>query len=121
MLGDARRCADLLFVLGASQHLTTVLLRQAEAWEAAFLADCQGLGAPAWPGIWPRCAPGCPTSCPRRSFGTGCGSTATRAYLRIGTRDLLSLARLEETTRELSCLADAAVEVACELQPGAAG
>ena len=113
VLGDARRCADLLFVLGASQHLTTVLLRQAEAWEAAFLADCQASGTSLAQHLSTLRAR-LPHELPEEEFWHGLRVYRDRAYLRIGTRDLLSLARLEETTQALSCLADAAVEVAYE-------
>src|SRR5262245_29890751 len=34
-------CRDLLFLLGSSQHLTTVLLSQGRRWEAVFLQDRQ--------------------------------------------------------------------------------
>src|SRR5581483_8452250 len=37
-----------------------------------------------------------------------------REYLRIGTRDLLGLATLEDTTQDLSHLAEAAVQIAYE-------
>ncbi len=113
VLGHARRCADLLFVLGASQHLTTVLLHQAEGWEAAFVADCRAGGKSAGRHLTTLRA-GLPLRLPEEEFWRGLRAYRDREYLRIGTRDLLALALLEETTRELSSLADATVQFAYE-------
>ena len=44
VLAAADLCRDLLFVLGASQHLANVLCRQGDQWEDVFLADrCSSL------------------------------------------------------------------------------
>jgi glutamate-ammonia-ligase adenylyltransferase len=113
VLGHARRCADLLFVLGASQHLTTVLLRQAEDWEAVFVADCKAPGtsvAQHLATLRTRLL----LDLAEEEFWHALRAYREREYLRIGTRDLLALAPLEETTWELSCLADAAVQIAYE-------
>ncbi len=117
VLGEPKRCADLLFVLGASQHLTTVLLRQAEQWEAAFLADCNAPEksfAEHLAEHFAELRSQLPLSLSEEEFLAGLRAYRERAYLRIGTRDLLGLATLEQTTQKLSALAEAAVQVAYE-------
>ena len=51
---------------------------------------------------------------PEEDFLRGLRTYRNREYLRIGTRDLLALATLEDTIRDLSNLAEAAVQVAYE-------
>ena len=113
VFGDARQCADLLFVLGASQHLTTVLLRQAEQWEIAFLADYNTQGKSAAEHV-ATLRQQLPPQLSEDEFLQGFRAYREREYLRIGSRDLLALASVEETTYDLSCLADAAVQIAYE-------
>lgn len=113
VLGHAQRCADLLFVLGASQHLTTVLLHQAEGWEVAFMADYEAPGTSVAQHL-STLRTQLTLDLAEEEFWHGLRAYREREYLRIGTRDLLALATLEETTRELSCLADAAVQIAYE-------
>ena len=113
VFGDACQCADLLFVLGASQHLTTVLLRQAEQWEAAFLADYNAQGRSAAEHV-ATLRQQLPPQLSEDEFLQGLRAYREREYLRIGSRDLLALASVEETTYNLSCLADAAVQIAYE-------
>ena len=113
VIGDPQLCHDLLFLLGSSQHLTTVLVSQGRGWEEAFLQDRQSslksvdahLSA-----LRARLA----VDLPEEDFLRGLRAYRNREYLRIGTRDLLALAALEETTRDLSHLAEAAVQVAYE-------
>ena len=113
VLGEPQRCADLLFILGASQHLTTVLLHQAERWEAAFLADCNAAEKSLAEQL-AELRDQLSLSLPEEEFLAGLRAYRERAYLRIGTRDLLGLATVEQTTQELSALAEAAVQVAYE-------
>ncbi|HEV8713829.1 MAG TPA: bifunctional [glutamate--ammonia ligase]-adenylyl-L-tyrosine phosphorylase/[glutamate--ammonia-ligase] adenylyltransferase, partial [Candidatus Binatia bacterium] len=113
VIGNAELCRDLLFVLGSSQHLTTVLLHQGRQWEEVFLQDRQSslkgvdvhLSALRTQLL---------AHLPEEDFFRGLRAYRNREYLRIGTRDLLALATLEETTRDLSYLAEAAVQVAYE-------
>ncbi len=113
VLSHAQRCADLLFVLGASQHLTRVLLRQTEEWEAVFVADCEAPGTSVAQHL-SKLRARLPLDLTEEEFWHGLRIYREREYLRIGTRDLLALATLEETTQELSCLADGAVQIAYE-------
>lgn len=114
VLGDARQCADLLFILGASQHLTSILLRQAEQWEAAFLADCTEQAKKSAAEHISILRSQLPLYRSEDEFLRGLRAYREREYLRIGSRDLLALATVEETTLDLSCLADAAVQIAYE-------
>ena len=70
-------------MLGASQHLTTVLLRQTEAWEAAFLADCQASGTSLARHLATLRAR-LPHELPEEEFWHGLRVYRDRAYLRIG-------------------------------------
>ena len=113
VIGNPDRCRDLLFLLGSSQHLTTVLLSQEQEWERAFLQDC-------WSSLksvdehLSALRGRLPLDLPEEDFLRGLRAYRNREYLRIGTRDLLALATLGETTRDLSHLAEAAVQVAYE-------
>jgi glutamate-ammonia-ligase adenylyltransferase len=104
---------DLLFVLGSSEHLTGVLLQQGQNWETAFLVDRQSQGKSveahltALRGLLP-------LDLPEEEFLRSLRVYRNREYLRIGTRDLLAVATLEETVRDLSNLAEAAVQIAYE-------
>src|SRR5262245_54073515 len=106
-------CQALLCLLGSSQYLTTVLLSQGEEWEGVFLADCQAsvktvdMHLAALHARYP-------LDLPEEDFLHGLRAYRNREYLRIGTHDLLVLASLEETIRDLSFLAEAAVQIAYE-------
>ena len=116
VLGDARQCANLLFILGASQHLTSVLVRQADHWETAFLADCTGqerTGRSVAEHLSVLRSQ-LPLRLSEEKFLRGLRAYREREYLRIGSRDLLALATVEDTTLDLSCLAEAAVQIAYE-------
>lgn len=113
VIGTPELCLDLLFLLGASQHLATVLFTQESRWEEAFLADRQSSVKSVQQH---RSALGAHLSLtlPEDDFLRGLRAYRNREYLRIGSRDLLGQATLEETTRDLSNLAEAAVQVAYE-------
>ncbi|MBI3796872.1 MAG: bifunctional [glutamate--ammonia ligase]-adenylyl-L-tyrosine phosphorylase/[glutamate--ammonia-ligase] adenylyltransferase [Deltaproteobacteria bacterium] len=106
-------CRDLLFLLGSSQHLTTVLLSQGQRWEEAFLQDRQS-SLKSVDSHLSRLQGQLSVELPEEDFLRGLRAYRNREYLRIGTRDLLALATLEETTQDLSYLAEAAVQVAYE-------
>ncbi len=111
VLGSPELCGDLLFILGSSQHLATVLCNQGDQWEAVFLADrhsstksvAEHLAA---------LRQQLPIESPEEDFLRGLRSYRNREYFRIGVRDLLARAPLEETIRDLSFLAEAAVQTA---------
>jgi glutamate-ammonia-ligase adenylyltransferase len=111
VLGSPTLCRALLFLLGSSQHLTTVLLSQGQAWESAFLADLQASVKSADAHLVALHTQFL-LDCPEDAFLRGLRTYRNREYLRIGTRDLLALASLEETTQDLSALAEAAVQMA---------
>jgi len=111
VLATPTLCHDLLFVLGGSEHLTGVLLNQGQNWETAFLADRQSQGKSV-AGHLTALRGLLPLDLPDEEFLRGLRVYRNREYLRIGTRDLLALATLEETVRDLSNLAEAAVEIA---------
>ena len=113
VIGSPQLCRDLLFLLGASEHLTEVLLHQEAGWEDTFCADhasaiksvTEYLEA-----LRDRLAP----DLPEEEFLCGLRAYRNREYLRIGTRDLLGRATLEDTVQDLSHLAEAAVQIAYE-------
>ena len=85
-------CYDPLFILGASQHLTNVLLSQGQDWEAAFLVDCDASEKTASVHL-----PSLRTTLTafavdlsEDDFRAGLRAYRNREYLRIGTRDLLA-------------------------------
>ena len=111
VIGSPALCRALLFLLGSSQHLTTVLLSQGQGWEAAFLTDLQASLKSVDTHLAALYAQ-FPPDCPEDEFLRGLRTYRNREYLRIGTRDLLALAALEETTQDLSALAEATVQMA---------
>ena len=113
VLGAADLCQDLLFILGASPHLTTTLLNQGQNWESVFLSD-RHAKEKSTPVHLEEIRRECPLDLPEDDFLRQLRAYRNREYLRIGTRDLLAHASLEETTRDLSALADAAVQIAYE-------
>jgi len=113
MLDDPHLCRDLLFVLGASPYLTTVLLNQGADWERVFLEDRRTSPKSVAAHLSALHAQ-VPLELPEEDFPRGLRAYRNREYLRIGIRDLLALATLEETTRDLSHLAEAAVQLAYE-------
>ena len=113
VIGAPDLCRDLLCVLGSSQYLTTVLLSQGQAWEATFLADRQSSVKSADAHL-ASLRTQLSLDLPEEDFLRGLRTYRNREYLRIGTRDLLALATLEDTIRDLSNLAEAAVQVAYE-------
>ena len=113
VLHSADLSRDLVFLLGASQHLTNVLLHQGQNWEAVFLAD-HSAAEKSTPTHLQACRAALPVNLAEDDFLRGLRAYRNREYLRIGTRDLLAHASLEETTHDLSALADAAVQIAYE-------
>jgi glutamate-ammonia-ligase adenylyltransferase len=113
VVGSPQLCRDLLFLLGASEYLAGVLLRQEATWEEAFLSDYASRvqsAAEYLVNLRARLAP----DLPQEEFLRGLRDYRNREYLRIGTRDLLGLAALEDTVQDLSHLAEAAVQIAYE-------
>jgi glutamate-ammonia-ligase adenylyltransferase len=113
ILDDPSLCRDLLFVLGASPYLTTVLLNQGADWERVFLED-RRTPLKSVAAHLSALRARVPLELPEEDFLRGLRAYRNREYLRIGTRDLLALATLEETTCDLSHLAEAAVQLAYE-------
>ncbi len=113
VLHCAELSRDLLFLLGASQHLTNVLVHQGQDWEAVFLADRSAEEKSTLTHLQ-ACRAALPLDLAEDDFLHRLRAYRNREYLRIGTRDLLARASLEETTRDLSALADAAVQIAYE-------
>ncbi len=113
VLQSAELSRDLLFLLGASQHLSNVLIQQEQDWEAVFLAD-HGAGEKSTATHLQACRLALPCDLSKDDFFRGLRAYRNREYLRIGTRDLLARASLEATARDLSALADAAVQIAYE-------
>ena len=116
VLDSFNPCCDLLFILGASPHLTNVLLSQGQDWEAAFLADRDAAEKTASVHLSSlrTTLTGLALDLSEDDFRAGLRAYRNREYLRIGTRDLLARASLEETTGDLSALAEAAVQIAYE-------
>jgi [glutamine synthetase] adenylyltransferase / [glutamine synthetase]-adenylyl-L-tyrosine phosphorylase len=110
-------CQDLLFILGSSEHLTNVLLHQGTEWETAFLADRQSQKKTVAAHLTALRAQ-LPLDLPDDEFLRGLRVYRNREYLRIGTQDLLAIATLEETVRELSSLAEGTVQIAYEYVRG---
>ncbi len=106
-------CQDLLFVLGSSEHLTSVLLNQGLEWETTFLTDCHSCEKTVDAHLTALRAQ-LSLDRPDDEFLRGLRRYRNREYLRIGTRDLLAVATLEETVRDLSALAEAALQIAYE-------
>lgn len=117
VLASPALCQDLLFLLGSSEHLTNVLLKQGPEWETAFLADRQSPGQTVASHLVALRAR-LPLDLPDDEFLRGLRVYRNREYLRIGTRDLLAVAPMEETVRDLSALAEAAVQIAYEYVRG---
>ncbi len=113
VLGDPELCHNLLFLLGSSQHLTAVLVSQGRDWEQAFLQDRQS-PLKSVDAHLSALRARLPVDLPEEDFLRGLRAYRNREYLRIGMRDLLALATLEETTRDLSHLAEAAVQMGYE-------
>ncbi|NOT54990.1 MAG: hypothetical protein HOP18_10325 [Deltaproteobacteria bacterium] len=113
VLASPTLCRDLLFLLGSSEHLTNVLLKQGAEWEAVFLTDCHSPGKTVVAHLAVLRAQ-LPLDLPDDEFPRGLRVYRNREYLRIGARDLLAIAPLEETVRDLSTLAEAAVQIAYE-------
>ena len=113
VIGSPDLCHDLLFLLGASGHLTGVLLHQGGEWETAFLAD-QASGVKSVTDHLATLRAQLSVDLSDEEFLRGLRAYRNREYLRIGTRDLLGRAALEDTVQDLSHLAEAAVQIAYE-------
>lgn len=113
VLRSAELCGDLLFVLGASQFLAGGLVACGAEWETAFLNDRAAAQKSASDHLADSLAALSGESA-EPEFLLALRTYRNREYLRIGIRDLLGLASLEETTADLSGLADAAVHRAYE-------
>ena len=113
VVGSPPLCHDLLFLLGASEHLTGVLLHQQAGWEEAFLSDRASQVRSVTDHLV-TLQTRLTHNLSEEEFLHDLRVYRNREYLRIGARDLLGKATLEETVRDLSHLAEAAVEVAYE-------
>lgn len=113
-------CQDLLFILGSSEHLTNVLLNQGQEWETAFLTDRQSQGKTVAAHLTALRAQ-LPLDLPDDEFLRALRTYRNREYLRIGTRDLLAVATLEDTVHDLSALAEAALQISYAYVRGCLG
>jgi len=108
----ARHLPHLIRLLGSSSFLGEVLLGQGKQWPELFLRQI---------GIEEKTAAENLTELNAAAQSAGsfedfCAALRRhkqREYLRIGARDLMASATLEETVRELSALAEASLEAAC--------
>ena len=113
VVSSPQLCHDFFFLLGASEHLTGVLLHQEAGWESAFCSDhASSVKSVADHLVTLRAQ--LSLDFPEEEFLHGLRVYRNREYLRIGTRDLLGKATLEETVQDLSYLAEAAVQIAYE-------
>ena len=110
VLENVELTGDLLFVLGSSQHLASVLCHQGDHWEEFFLS-VRGSSLKRVDEHLADLRRQLPKELEEEEFLGGLRAYRNREYFRIGTRDLLMLASLEETTRDLSFLAEAAVQI----------
>ena len=113
VLGDAALSQELLFILGSSQHLSTVLCQQGDRWEEVFLAD-RHAALKSVEAHLVALRRQLPHDLREEDFLRGLRVYRNREYFRIGVRDLLALASLAETTHDLSSLAEATVQIAYE-------
>ncbi|MGE0825791.1 MAG: bifunctional [glutamate--ammonia ligase]-adenylyl-L-tyrosine phosphorylase/[glutamate--ammonia-ligase] adenylyltransferase [Candidatus Binatia bacterium] len=113
VLGSPPYCHGLLFLLGASEYLAGVLINHEHEWEPAFLADYHSSTRSIDEHL-DALHTQLPLDLSEEEFLSGLRKYRNREYLRIGTRDLLTLASLEETVQDLSHLAEAAVQIAYE-------
>lgn len=113
VLKSTELCGDLLFVLGSSMHLATVLCNEGERWEETFLTDRDSTLKSVEAHLT-ALHQQLPLDLPEEDFLRGLRTYRNREYFRIGARDLLALASMEDTTRDLSHLAEATVEIAYE-------
>src|SRR5436190_12450305 len=111
VIGTPDLCRDLLCVLGSSQYLTTVLLSQEQAWEATFLADRQSSVKSADAHL-ASLRTQLSLDLPEENYPRDLRTYRDREYFGVGERDLMALASLEDTVRELSNIAEEAVQVA---------
>lgn len=105
---DPAACERLIRVLGASSYLADVLVRNPELWER--LADSSALAAPrSAESLREELAAVCrPFAAPAAQLDA-VRRLRRREMLRIGAADLLGLADLNQTTSQLSLLADAVI------------
>ena len=113
VVGSPQLCHDLLFLLGASEHLTGVLLHQEAGWEDAFCSDHTSTVKSVADHL-ATLRMQLTLDLSEEEFLRGLRVYRNREYLRIGTRDLLGKATLEDTVQDLSHLAEAAVQIAYE-------
>jgi glutamate-ammonia-ligase adenylyltransferase len=113
VLDSPQLLADLLFVLGASQFLSTVLLGQEADWERVFLASLQ-TGAKAAETHLSSLRTRLGEKTAEEDFLRELRVYRNQEFFRIGIRDLLGYASVEATTLELSTLAEAALQAAYE-------
>ena len=103
--------AVLFGVLGGSSFLSEVLIRQGADWPELFRRQ---IGI-THKGVSDHLNELSASSKKAKSFGAFCAALRQhkqREYLRIGARDLMPSVSMEETVRELTCLADASLEAA---------
>lgn len=102
---------DLLRLLGSSAYLSDILIRQRKEWPELFSRQIK---------IKQKSCAGNMTELTAaikevNSFDAFCAALRRhkqREYLRIGARDLMASVTMEETVRELTALADAALDAA---------
>ena len=111
--GSTQLLTDLLFILGASQFLATVLLSQESDWEPAFLTSRQTKAKTVEAHLSSlRALLG--ENPVEENFLLQLRIYRNQEFFRIGTRDLLGYTSVEETTLELATLAEAALQVTYE-------
>lgn len=113
VLDSPRLLADLLFVLGASQFLATVLLSHGLDWEQIFLTSLQA-GAKATEAHLSSLRARLMEKATEEAFLRELRLYRNEEFFRIGIKDLLDCASVEETTLELTTLAEAALQVTYE-------
>ncbi len=106
----------LLQLLGGSTYLGGILIREADAWGETFAralytkTKSRARHAADYGPLSPDQSPS--------GLHAGLRRHKRREYLRIGARDLVGLAPVEETTAELSTLADFTLDAACRFCRG---
>lgn len=107
----AAHLEGLVQLLGGSPYLSDVLIRQGELWSELFLEQI-GIEQKTASDHLGELAPWFEGETSFEDFARALRRHKRREYLRIGARDLLPQVDVEVTMRELTALADAALEAA---------
>ena len=94
MLQSVELSHDLLFLLGASQHLSNVLIQQEQDWETVFLTD-RGAAKKSTAAHLQACRSSLLCDLPEDDFYAGCAPTAIANIYRL-ERETCSLALLSK-------------------------